>query len=82
MKNKPSSAINHSDYALMYGSYACAALGGYMKYDDGLADAFIGACNGMVMGAILITVGLHMIGKPPGFWYRLVRGERLDGPEN
>lgn len=69
---------NFSDDALVYGSEACGLLAGYLSWGDGLVFAFVAACQGLILGAVLLFVGLMLVRQPPGIFYRLKNGEPID----
>jgi len=71
---------NFSDDALTNGSYVCAVLAGWLSFDNGesILEIFIAACNGLIVSAALLFVGLMLVGKPPGIYFRIKNGEPID----
>lgn len=73
--------INFSDYALVYGSQVCGLIAGLLKWEEGLLEAFIASCNGLLMGTVLLLVGLIIIRQPPALLNRVINGEPIDDVE-
>jgi hypothetical protein len=69
---------NLSDYAMVYGGQVAGTLAMVLTWDDGLLQAFVAGCQGMVMGTILLAVGLTLIGQAPAVFKRIRNGEPLD----
>jgi hypothetical protein len=70
--------VNFSDYALVYGSQACALLAGYLTLDEGPLEVLIAASDGLIMATAMLLVGLIIIRQPPGIIRRVLRGEPID----
>lgn len=77
---EPATPYNFSDTALIHGSEACAVLASIAAWlgDESALQIFVAACDGLLMGAALLLVGLVAIRQPPGIVARITKGERID----
>jgi hypothetical protein len=81
-KNKKPVSTHHpnnfSDYAMVYGGQISGVIAMVLTWDEGLLQAFVAGCQGMIMGTFLMALGLFLIGHSPAVFKRIWNGEPLD----
>lgn len=81
-KNAPPPTVKHpnnlSDDVMVYGSQAAGIMAMALTWDEGLLQAFVSGCQGMVIGTLLLAMGLTLIGQTPAVFKRIRDGEPLD----
>ena len=63
---------------MVYGGQVAGVMAMVLTWDEGLLQAFVAGCQGMVMGTFLLALGLVLIGRPPAVFIRIRNGEPLD----